>query len=144
LCVLHLPFGQHHELVENPGFLPVVSTVAAPLVPTAIVTVALVTVTRVTAIVVLFLFELRQLVAEEAHPVRVTVVVRLTNGLADLTLEPRVESTVDLPLSMSVTVGSGLLPTLGDSNDLLEVLPLTEVPAPRVIRRPGRLVNRPA
>jgi hypothetical protein len=45
---------------------------------------------------------------------------------------------------MSVTVGSGLLPTLGDSNDLLEVLPLTEVPAPRVIRRPGRLVNRPA
>ena len=148
-CVLHLPFGQRHELVENSGFLPVVSTVAAPLVPTAIVTMAVVTTTLVAATLVtvpalLFLFEPRQLVTKEAHPLRVTMVARLMNGFTDLALEPRVESTIDLPLSVSVTVGSGLLPTGGNPNDLLEVLPLIGVSVPRVIRRLRWLVNRPA
>ena len=143
-CMLHLPFGQRHELVENPGFLPVVSTVAAPLVPTAIVTTAVVTTTLIAVTVLLFLFEPRQLVTKEAHPLRVTMVVRLMNGFTDLALEPRVESTIDLPLSVSVTVGSGLLPTVGNPNDLLEVLPLIGVSAPRVIGRLRWLVNRPA
>jgi hypothetical protein len=134
--VLHLPFGQHHELVENPGFVPVVATVAAPLVTTPLVAAAIVTATIVTVTVLLFPFEPRQLVAEEAHSLRVTVVVRLTNGLTDFALEPRVEATVDLPLSMSVTAGNSVLPTLGNPNDLLEVLPLIEVRTLRVVDRP--------
>jgi len=119
--VVHLPFGQHHELVENPGFVPVVATV---------------TVTMITVTVLLLPFEPRQLVAEEAHSLRVTVVLRLTNGLTDFAREPGVEATVDLPLSMSVTAGNSVLPTLGNPNDLLEVLPLIEVRTLRVVDRP--------
>jgi hypothetical protein len=114
------------------------------VVTTTLIGVTLVAATLVTATVLLFLFEPRQLLTEEAHPLRVTMVVRFMNGFTDLALEPRIESTIDLPLSVSVTVGSGLLPTVGNPNDLLEVLPLIGVSAPRVIRRLRWLVNRPA
>lgn len=134
LGAMHLPLGQLDELVENSGLLPVVAMMAAAVVfvPIAAATVGLSP------------FEHRQLVTEVAHAVRVTMVVGLANRFTDLTLEPRVESTVDLPLCVAVTTGGRLFPTLCNPNDLLEVLSLVEVRATHVVRRPGRPVNRPS
>jgi hypothetical protein len=44
---------------------------------------------------------------------------------------------------MSIAVGGRMFPAFRDPNDLLEVLSLIEVGATRVVRRVGRLVNRP-
>jgi hypothetical protein len=126
---MHLPFGQDDELVENPCLPFVVGTVTA---------------TVVTVPTGLSPFEPSQLVAQEAHTLRVTVVVRLTNRLTDLTLEPRVELTVDFPLCVAVTTGGRLLPTFRDADDLIAILPLIEVRATQVVRRPRRPVHRPS
>ena len=129
LCPMHLPFGQDDELVENPCLPFVVGTVTA---------------TVVTVPTGLSPFEPSQLVAQEAHTLRVTVVVRLTNRLTDLTFEPRVELTVDFPLCVAVTTGGRLLPTFRDADDLIAILPLIEVRATQVVRRPRRPVHRPS
>jgi hypothetical protein len=140
---VNLPFGKLDELVENPSLLPVVATVAASVRPVPVVAAALVTVPVVTASLVTAPLQHRELTAEHTHPLRMAVVVRFTNRFANLTLEPRVESTVDLPLCMPVTVGRGLFPTFRDPDDLLEVLSLIKVRTTRIVRRPGRLVDRP-
>lgn len=124
LRAVDLPFRKLDELVENPSFLCVVSAVAtlvvaAPMITALLMAAPLVAARVVTVRVVTSPFQNCELVAEHAHVLRIAVIVRLTSGFADLALEPCVESPVDLPLRVSIAVGSRLLPPFGDADDLI-------------------------
>ena len=119
VCVsaAHLPLGQMDQLSENRGRpLMIVTRTVATVAATAIAG------TAIASFVVATPLKLHELVAEQADPLSVALVLGLANRFTDLSLEPCVEPAVDLPLHVAVPLGGRPLPALADPDDLLQVL----------------------
>ena len=141
---LHLSFGQPDQLVENHSLLRKIATLAVPAVAVPAVAVPAIAVPTVTVPTIATPFQPRELVTERTNPLLVVLATWLANGFTNLTLEPGVESTVDLPLCVRISLGGRPLPTFADPYDLLQVLALIEVVLACDVHRIAWVVKRPS
>lgn len=101
LCTLHLPFRHRDELVEDPGLLGVVATMTTPVMWSSL--------------------EHRELVAERTQVLHISIFVGLSDGFANLTIEPRIELAVRDRLRTSVIARACPFPTLRDAPDFDQI-----------------------